>query len=185
MRRTTITPEALLIPLFALLATLALGMTPWGSTFATIPGFSKEEKSAAVRLSGFLKPKVTMGIAESEKGMWIRMRIESVEGVEGVEGVKVEVPGSWELEEVRGIHVRDLETRGLSLETREFVILYSLLTTNYSLEFLFTTEEPFDSLHFSHNSESPALLKLTRIHFPEGKSEQILKFVEDSVTVLL
>src|SRR3989344_6513904 len=100
MRITSTTPQALLIPLFALLATFALGMTPWGESFSTIPGYSKEERIAHIALTGFLKPKVAMGIAESEKGMWVRMTVEGVEGVgsvEGGEGVKVEVPVTWHL----------------------------------------------------------------------------------------
>ena len=187
MRRTTITPEALLIPLCSLLLTFALGMTPWGSTFTTIPSFSREENIAAVRLSGFLKPKVTMGIAESEKGVWVRMGVEG--GKEGIEGkvgkVGIIIPASWELEEVRGVHVREVRTKDLGLGTREFTFPYPLPNTPYQIQLLFTTEEPFDSLHFSHDSESPALLKLTRLQYPEGKPEQILKFVKDSVTLLL
>ena len=198
MRRTTITPEALLIPLFALLATFALSMTPWGSTFATIPGYSKEEKTAAVRLSGFLKPKVTMGIAESEKGVWVRVGLEGTEGTEGTDGteVTISVPTSWHLEEVRGVHVRDIareESGGqmhLVIPGRcpafaEATAGRQVSGVRCQVELLFVTETPFDSLRFSHDSASPSLLKLTRMHFPEGEPEQILKFVKDTVTILL
>jgi len=193
VRTTSVTPQALLIPLLAFVAIVALGTTPLGDAFRTFPGFGREEKMASVTLTGIEKPKVEMAIVESVKGMWVRVSIEGKESKVGKVGIVV--PASWKLEEVRGIHVRNIETRDVSLETKEFVIPYQLLTTNYSLQFVFTTDSPFDSLHFSHNSSSlahrslgeggPALLKITRLPSSGEMPEEIVKFVEDTVTILL
>lgn len=189
MRPDSISFPAIFIPLFALLATVGIGMTSWGESFSTLPGYSREEHIAHVALSGFQKPKVEMGVAEGEKGVWVRMTVtgEVEEGTKGAKGtdVAIAVPAFWKLEEVRGVHVRDIETRDKRPETREFVIPHSLLPTPYSLEFLFTTGEPLDSLHLAHDSKSPALLKLTRLQYPNGQPEQILQFVKDDVVIAL
>ena len=188
MRPTSVTPQALLIPLLAFIAVVALGTTPLGDAFRTFPGLGREEKTASIVLTGIEKPKVEMTIAEAEGKAWIQMgiaRAGSAEGFEGGESVKVILPASWHLEEVRGIHVRDLGTKDLGQGTREFSFPYSLQTTHYSLQFVFTTDTPFDALHFSHDSVSPALFSLTRLHSSGNAPEEIVKFVEDTVTILL
>src|SRR3989338_2784403 len=177
MRSTSVTPQALLIPLLAFVAVVALGLTPLGDAFRTFPGFGMgAKKMASIALTGVEKPKVEMVIAESVKGMWVRMDVEGVEGLEGAEGVKVVLPASWHLEEVRGIHARDLGTKDLGQGTREFSIPYSLQTTHHSLQFVFTTDTTFDSLHFSHDSASPALFSVTRLPSSENAPEEIVQF---------
>jgi hypothetical protein len=198
MRSASLSLPGLLIPVFAFLVTVLLGMTSKGAIFATLPSLGKETRVAEVTLVGVEKPKVEMVVVEGERGVWIRMEVHEgilrkagQAGEAGIEGHesnewRVEVPEEWHLQEVRGVHVKAIARE----KSGEQMYLHigengKWKMENGKLEFIFTTTGPFDSLHFSHNSSSPALLKIVYLPSPTGKVEQMAKFVKDSIEVLL
>lgn len=166
-----------LIPLLALAATIALGATPWGEVYRTLMTEGAGGRVAAVRLEGFEKPEVEFEVAREMRGAYvvIELRGDSEDSEdEEDEGIRLSVPGSWKLQEVRGVHVRDVMRQN---EEDQQVLL---LPESGKLRMVFTAYEPFDAIAFSHDSSTPALVTLTAVSLPDRRAEKTVQLVESA-----
>ena len=168
-----ITFQQALIPLVALLVTILLARSPIGATYRTLLGYSQNERTAEVLLANVHDAKVDIAVASQEDGGYIILTLEERSLTTSKE-MTLTVPGNWHLEEVRGVHVKDIG----KYNAKEKLMLF-IPVPEKRVELRFTSRGPLDFIAFAHNGDSPVLLTLTNILMPGREITKKVQLVED------
>ena len=180
----------ILISVSALIAVFLLSLTPIGSIYQTMLGYSEKERVAEVLVAGLTKPKVEIVIGDAPSGMSVSMKIEenvgkvgNVDKVDKVFNTDAEltltVPASWNLSEVSGVHARKVVS--YPLEHKRTM----LMPLENEVELKFIIDTPFKMLSFSHTGDSPALVSLTHILLPEKIVQNEVQLVDGGAVFLM
>ena len=172
MSQTRLSPQHFFIPLLAFTAVLLIGSTQWGSTFRTLLGFAQTDRSALIELTGVSAPKLDLEVMSWEGGKSLTL---TLGGERTKQEAKLTVPAEWQLQEVRGIHIREL-TRYTS-QLQRTTILFPM---KKKITMRFRTDVSFEAITFVHDSDSPALLTLTHITLPAKNVNKTAQIIEDS-----
>jgi hypothetical protein len=171
--RRRISFQQALIPLVALIAILLLAQTPIGSTYRTLLGYSQSERTAEVLLANVHDAKVDIAIASQEDGGYIILTLEERSLITSKE-MTLTVPENWHLEEVRGVHIKQIG----KYVTQKKLMLFIPVPAD-KVELRFTSTVPLDFIAFAHNGESPVLLTLTNILMPGREVVKHVQLVEE------
>lgn len=176
-RLTGIAVPILIIPTVSFFAVAVLSATPWGTIYQTLRGYGAEEKTAQLHLEGIPMSHIDLAVALHAEGAWIRMQVRGKETEETKETkeskeVKLTVPASWKLQEVRGVHVQDVDTQNYG------VFRTLAFPQNLPLEFVFETKETMRTLIVSQEDDFPALLTFTQVQWPEKEVHRTTKIIQ-------
>jgi hypothetical protein len=169
----------ILISVSALIAVFLLSLTPIGSLYQTMLGYSEEERVAEVLIAGLTKPKVEVVIGDAPSGMSVIMKIEETNEAREDKELTLTIPQGWNLSEVSGVHARKVVS--YPLEHKRTM----LMPLENEVELKFIVDIPFKMLSFSHTGDSPALVSLTHIILPEKIVQNEVQLVDGGVVFVM
>ena len=178
-----ISAHRLLIAITAISAVFLLSLTPFGTLYQTLLGYSEEERVAEVLVAGLEKPKVEIVVGEAPSGEYVILtvseEIKEIKEIGEITELTLTVPASWHLSEVRGVHARKVVS--YPLENKKTM----LMPLAGEIELRFTVGTPFETLSFSHTGSSPALVSLTHISLPSKEIQNEVQLVDGGITFAL
>jgi len=144
---------------------------PFGEVYSTLLGSAEGSKTAIVNLAGCEKPEVDLSVAEKNGSAYIIMKLSDKKTDE----VYLTIPVSWNLEEVRGVYIQDIAKYPSDGKLTLFVPL-----EQGSVELRFAAAEKFESIAFSHDAPSPALVTITKIFLDNGEPVREVRVIEEA-----
>ena len=209
MTRKLLHPR-ILIPLLAATCIAVLSSTQWGSLYATLQIFGKNDVTHVI-IAGFQKPEVdltlgtsdfdqlgtthiTLTITESITPPAARSDKSSIQDTplnddeivvrRGAGGeVALTLPTSWHLEEARGIHVRNLTRTDATGTNLSRIGTTPDTSVAFPLTLTFTSHESIKEISFAHDSPEPALLTVTQVSLPDKTIDRKIELVRNTKTI--